>query len=235
MRRLLLAVLVLAGCGGEAAQGPPALEGTPWVVASGEASASFTDGTLSGSDGCNRYTTSYTIDGDTLRLGAIVTTKMACEPARMERADAFRAALERASRWRVEDEELTLLDDAGDEQLRLRGASPLGSWTLTSFLQGDAVTGPVDGAELTANFVDGTVSGSTGCNTYKAPYTLRGKALTIASPQATEIACSRPELTEQEALYLKALPLTASYTVAGSTLTLLTKAGTIVATYARDS
>lgn len=78
MRRLLLAVLVLAGCGGEAAQGPPALEGTPWVADSG-ASATFADGSLSGSDGCNRYTTRYSVEGDTLRLGAIATTEMACE------------------------------------------------------------------------------------------------------------------------------------------------------------
>lgn len=137
------------------------------------------------------------------------------------------------SRWQVDGDELALLDEGGTELLRFRAASPLGSWEVTSFLQKDAVTGPIEGTRITATFADGRVSGNAGCNTYTAPFTLDGGALTIAAPVATKTACVKPGLMEQEALYLKALPLTASYSVEGTTLTLLTKQGTIVATYAR--
>jgi len=35
---------------------------------------------MSGSTGCNRCSGPYTVDGDTLELGAIVSTQMACPP-----------------------------------------------------------------------------------------------------------------------------------------------------------
>jgi heat shock protein HslJ len=248
MRTLLVAAVALvlvAGCGDDeqqAAQGPAALEGTPWVLTGGldvdgwedvAPSATFAQGTVSGSSGCNRYSASYTMAGDKLALGEPLGTRMACEPAVTAVEDAFRAALQRVSRWRVTDEELVLLDGV-EELLRFRAASPIGDWTVTSFLQRDAVTGPLAGTEITATFDDdGMVSGSTGCNRYTAAFTLEAGALTIAPPVATRTKCVQPGLMEQEQLYLEALPLTASYSVEGSMLTLLTKAGTIVATYAR--
>lgn len=248
MRSLLLCVVllaVLAGCGDDeeqAAQGPAALEGTPWVLTGGldvdgwEAvapSATFAKGTVSGFSGCNRYSASYTMADDKLALGEAVGTKMACEPPVTAVEEAFGAALQRVSRWRVDDEELVLLDGE-DELLRFRAASPIGAWTVTSFLQRDAVTGPIAGTEITATFdAEGMVSGSTGCNRYTAAFTLEAGALTIAPPVATRTACVKAGLMEQEQLYLDALPLTASYSVEGAMLTLLTKEGTIVATYAR--
>jgi heat shock protein HslJ len=37
------------------------------------------DGTLAGSTGCNRFNGSYELDGTTLRVGPLATTRMACE------------------------------------------------------------------------------------------------------------------------------------------------------------
>ena len=48
---------------------------------------------------------------------------------------------------------------------------------------------------------------------------------------ATELACEIPAgVMEQEQAFLAALPRTARYTLEGRSLTLLTEAGTIVAT-----
>ena len=51
--------------------------------------AQFDDGRLSGHSGCNSYTASYEVDGDSLTIGPdIAGTNMACPPAQnaIERA-----------------------------------------------------------------------------------------------------------------------------------------------------
>ena len=52
---------------------------------------------------------------------------------------------------------------------------------------------------------DNRAFGSTGCNHWFAPYTLKGKHLTIGTPASTRKACA-PALMEQEQRYLAALP-----------------------------
>ncbi|RKQ93410.1 heat shock protein HslJ [Solirubrobacter pauli] len=235
-----LLLLLLTACGNDdrAASGAT-LEGTPWVLVSGvdvpgwEAatpSATFKAGTLSGSSGCNRYSTSYAAEGDTLRLGTVAGTRMACGSPAAEVEAAFTAALARVARWRTDGEQLVLADADDAEQLRFAPASPLGAWTVTSFLQRDAVTGPLEGTELTATFeADGTLSGHAGCNRYSAKWS---GDLEITGIFHTEMACAKP-LMEQEQRYLAALAKAAGFSVEGSTLTLLTATGTIAVTYAR--
>src|SRR5687767_10749075 len=114
----LLGLAMVSGCGddqGRAASSPP-LEGTPWVLSSGldvsgweqvAPSATFADGRMSGSNGCNRYSASYTLDGDTLELGQAMSTKVGCTPLADQVQSAFTAALERVASYRIEDAELT--------------------------------------------------------------------------------------------------------------------------------
>jgi len=250
MRTVLAAAVVLvllAGCGDgdeQAAQRPPALERTPWILASGldatdwqevAPSATFKGGTLSGSSGCNRYSTSYAVNGDALKLGTPAGTKMACGMPGDKVEAAFIAALSRVARFTATDEELTLRDVDGNELLVFHAASPTGDWKVTSFLQRDAVTGPLDGSRITASFHEGTLSGTTGCNRYTAAYTLDDGGLQIAPPVVTRSKCVRPGLMEQEQRYLAALATAAGFSVEGSSLTLLTATGTIAATYTRTS
>jgi META domain len=104
-----------------------------------------------------------TLDGDTLELGAIAATRMACPPPAGDVETAFVAALERAARWRVERDVLTLLDADDAELLEFEVAMPVGSWLATSILRRDALTSPIAGTELTALFAEsGEVSGDTG-------------------------------------------------------------------------
>jgi heat shock protein HslJ len=245
----LAALLVAApgaGCGGddEAAAEPPSFEGVPWVLASGvdvegwEAvapSVGFEEGRASGTTGCNRFTAQYTIDGEALEIGEIASTRMAC-PAPADAVErAYVAALGRVTAWREEDEELALLDADGAELLRYRAATPVGSWQATGLLQGDAVTSVLSGAKITASFVEGGVlTGSAGCNTYNASYATDGGRIEIAKPATTKKTCPEPAgIMEQEAAYLAALPLAASYRVAGRSLELLGAEGTLVASFAR--
>jgi heat shock protein HslJ len=239
--RRLVALAVLAavvGCGeddGGAAASGPTFEDVPWALETGP-SATFADGTVSGSAGCNRYTASYTVDGDALEIGPAASTNMACPPPadRVERE--YLAALERVAAWQLDGGELVLDDADGKERLRFSEASPAGAWVATSFRQRDAVSSPLPGTEVTAVFgADGTLAGTAGCNTYRATYDTDGAAITIGEPAATKKACTTPEgVMEQELAYLSALPLAASYTVEGDRLSLLTTEGTYVAIYERS-
>lgn len=67
---------------------------------------------LSGSSGCNRYFASYTLTGDRLHIGAMGSTRMMCDPLRMEQEDRFFQALSTAERCELSQGEL-LIEYAG--------------------------------------------------------------------------------------------------------------------------
>jgi heat shock protein HslJ len=240
----LLAPVLVTACGGDDETGadqPATVEGVPWVLASGAGfeaggaapTATFADGRVTGTTGCNRYSGTYTLDGGRLAIEPGPTTRKACAPPADAVEQAYLAALGRVSGWRVDDGDLVLLAD-GAPALRFRAASPAGSWTVTSLATPDAVTSPIPGTELTATFAeDGTLSGSAGCNTYTATYTATGGDIAISPPAATQKLCPEPEgVSEQETAYLTALPQAARFGMGEHGLELLRADGTIVATYA---
>jgi len=236
---LFLGLAVISGCGddsdnGAAATGPAAIEGVPWALESGP-SATFTDGTVSGFGGCNQYSAPYTLDGDKLDIGHASSTLMGCAPPADKIERDYLAALDRVATWERSGDELILSDKDGKELLRFTQPTVTGSWDATSFLQGDAVSSPLPGTKVTAEFKDdGTLTGSAGCNTYHSTYKATGGTITIDPPSATEMACTGPAgVMEQEQAYLDALPRAVSYRVEGARLSLLTAKGTYVASYER--
>ena len=248
----LLVIATAAGCGGDedgdgdSVADASSIEGVPWVLASGvdvagweevAPSATFEGGRVAGSTGCNRYTGSYTIDGDVLELGQIASTRMACLPPGDAVEREYVAALERVAAWDVEDDELVLHDGDHEEVLRFAVATPVGTWEATGILQGSAVSSPIAGTEITASFAEsGALTGSAGCNTYTATYTTDRGAIEIAEAAATEKHCPEPEgIMEQEAAYLAALPQAVGYRISGRVLDLVTAEGTSVVTYTRRS
>jgi heat shock protein HslJ len=243
----LLGVL-LSGCGDSsderASTGPASFEGIPWVLTAGldapgaatyAPSAAFEDGKVTGSTGCNRYSAPFTQAGDRLEIGTIASTQMACEAPATAVEREFLDALGRVARWRSDGDALVLADEDGAELLRFGALSPKGSWVATSFRQRDAVSSVLLDTEITATFAqEGTLTGSAGCNPYRAGYTTDGGAITIEAPVATKKACTAPDgVMEQEQAYLAALPRAERYRVEGQQLTLLAADGTIVATYRR--
>jgi heat shock protein HslJ len=70
---------------------------------------------LSGSDGCNRFTGSYQLLGDTVTFGQMAGTQMACIDASAEIQRAFREVLKRANLLTVTGERLVLFNTAGNQ------------------------------------------------------------------------------------------------------------------------
>jgi heat shock protein HslJ len=249
--RLVVALLVVAatvfaaGCGGgdegDAADSP-GLEGVPWLVTGGidvegrqraRPSASFEEGRVTGSTGCNEYGAPYTADGSALEIGELMMTLIGCQGLAGRVETAFVAALERVAAWRVEEQELVLLDADDTDLLRFEAATPVGVWDATGFLRGDALVSPIAGTEITAAFSrGGDLTGSAGCNPYATTYTAEGGALEIAEISVTEIACPDPEgVMEQESAFLDALASATGFRVDGETLQLLRGDGTRVADF----
>ncbi len=241
----LLVLGFATGCGGEegGGKGATSFEGQPWVLASGVAvpedaavappSATFEGGTVGRSTGCNRYTATYTVDGDSLEIGQIATTRMACPPPADAVEMAYVAALGDVSGWHSEDGALVLIGADGAELLSYVPATPVGSWQVTGLLRGDAFTSLLAGTKLTARFGDdGELSGSAGCNRYTGSYTSGKGAIEIPPPAATRKACAEPAgVMEQEAAYLTVLPSAVTYRVDGRSLELLSADGTRLVTY----
>lgn len=86
------------------------------------AAASEQAGRVSGSGGCNRYFGSYTLTGDRLHIRAMGSTRMMCDPVRMEQEGRFFQALSTAERCELSQGELLIVYARG----RLRFAPAVG-------------------------------------------------------------------------------------------------------------
>ena len=49
---------------------------------------------MSGSSGCNTYSGGYKLDGSTVTIGPLASTRMACDQALMDQETAFLTALQ---------------------------------------------------------------------------------------------------------------------------------------------
>lgn len=132
----LVPVLLLGACGGGDGSSGGSLEGPTWTLVSYaadgdqlpvpdgvEATATFADGTVQGSSGCNSFNGSYELDGDGLTFGPLASTLMACEPPQSDVEAAVFAGLDATTSYRLEDGTLMLLDEAGAELLEYEETS----------------------------------------------------------------------------------------------------------------
>jgi heat shock protein HslJ len=225
--------------GSETTSAEPAassLAGTAWDLAAVDGSAvqvegvswiAFGDGgEATGSGGCNDFNGPYTEDGGSLTIGPLAATLRACtDPALEEQEAAFFAALDATQQFSLTESELTLQDGEGGElavlAAREQAAGIAGSWEVTGFNNGaEAVVSPIVDTEITAEFAeDGTVSGSSGCNTYTGGYTLEGDTVAIGPLASTRMACEEPEgVMDQEQQYLVALESAATWSIRGDIL-----------------
>lgn len=68
------------------------------------------DGTVTGSAGCNTFSGTYAVDGTSLGVGPLGTTKMACADPTMFVESAFLAALRGVTGWSVRPDGRLVLD-----------------------------------------------------------------------------------------------------------------------------
>jgi len=119
---LTLAALAVAACAPSRTPSTP-LDGSSWLLAdlNGQAvlpetpvTLNFESGRIHGTDGCNRYSGSYTQQGTKLSIGKdIVSTKMACAGPVMQQAMAYIAALTQAATFKLDGQQLRLSDANG--------------------------------------------------------------------------------------------------------------------------
>jgi len=244
------AALSPAAAPARAASGADPLAGSAWALSQlgGQApvphatvSIAFAPGGgLSGSDGCNRYSSTYAFADKSLRLsGPIAQTKMACAKTISMQANRYIDALQRMAGYSLDDTNLRLLDAGGSalatfiaQWLSLPGSS----WTVTGYNNGkQAVVSVLPGTELNASFgANGRLTGSAGCNTYVADFDAEGHALSIGVPRTTRKACAQPTgIMRQETAYTTALQQVTNYRIDGDRLELRTAAGALAATMAR--
>jgi heat shock protein HslJ len=243
---LLVFALLLAACGGNA--GAPSLAGTSWVLEqiNGQPILENTMPTLSFRDGeeagghtsCNNFGGSYEAKNGKLTFGPLFSTQMAClEPGVMEQEAAYLQALQSAGAYELREGQLLVLDASGQvvlifspQDLRLEGRT----WTLTAFNDGQNLVSVQRDTKLYADFKDGNISGSGGCNNYNGPFTQDGNNLYLSfGPIAsTRMACREPAgVMEQESAYLAALSKVARYNINGNRLTLFDADGLVMAEF----
>lgn len=214
-------------------------DGQPHAVPNSvEATATFANGSVSGSGGCNRYTASYTVDAGKLTIGLAASTMMACPEPQTAVEQPFMAALAATRAYQIEDGQLSLLDAGGQKIATFKAWQPVAlkgiTWRATVYNNGrGAAVSLINGSEITATFdADGVLSGSAGCNQYRAAYVTEGSSITIQAPAATRKTCSSPDgVMRQESEYLKALPTAATYAIQGRQLELRTAKGALVALF----
>jgi len=147
---LLLACLVLVGCTLSIPSATPAagtaipepeqeLAGTDWqLIAFGDAGAATpvltgstvtlafsADGQAGGNGGCNSYGSDYTVKGDTVTFGELISTLMACADQNVtEQEQQYLAALSAANRFERTADTLTIWFDDGAGELNFVATSP---------------------------------------------------------------------------------------------------------------
>lgn len=236
------AALALAAC---ASTGDSAsLEGTLWELESyrntdGEtvdaipgsgARIEFQDGQASGTSGCNNFFGPYEVDGNSITIGPLGATLMACPGPLGEQEFGYLAALGSAETYEISGDTLTLSDGEGEVVATFTVGEPLSltgvTWIATGVNNGrGGVQSVVIGNEITAVFgEDGSLSGSAGCNNYSGTYEVDGENMTIGPLAVTQMFCEQPEGTmEQEAEYLAALGTVATWNITGDQLDLRTE------------
>lgn len=88
-------------------------EPVPAIPAARRPHLIFGDGTaVTGSDGCNRLTGSYTVEGEALTFGPLIATQMACQDT-VGLQRRFRGVLRGTGHWRLNNGHLELYGATG--------------------------------------------------------------------------------------------------------------------------
>jgi heat shock protein HslJ len=207
--------------------------GAPAVPGS-EATILFSAGKAGGTTGCNRYTGAYTENGNgTIAFGVMTATMMACPGPQMQQERAFLKALNDAASYALAEGRLTLKGANGNELATLeprKSAGLVGTiWSATGINNGrQAVVSLAAGSEVTMTLAsNGRLSGSGGCNSYSADYTVDGDRIEIAMIVQTERACLDTNIMEQEQAFFRALTSATTYRIDGEKLELRDDAGAL--------
>lgn len=179
------------------------LNGKPYTFVGNDnnyASLQFTKGEPSrvgGNTGCNNIMGDADVsNGNSLKFGALATTKMAC-PGNDNNESEFLLALNGVTSYSISDTQLVLKN--GETILaRLNGVSTemanqlSGRWEL-NYISGPKITFeglyPGNKPFIAFNFADKSIMGNTSCNGFSSKYTIKGNAIHFADGLQTMMFC----------------------------------------------
>ena len=107
-------------------------------------------------------------------------------------------------------------------------------WVLESYGDRGSPTIIIEDSTVSAEFTEGQINGSAGCNNYFGSYEVSGKNLTFGPVASTEMYCMDPEgIMDQEYAYLKSLGQAETYEISGGKL-LITCTGDQLLTFEEE-
>jgi heat shock protein HslJ len=183
-----------------------------------------------GSAGCNRYSGTYSLEGDRLTINILAVTAMMCD-ASMETEDAFLAALQDELTFQIQYNRLILTSE--NNTLLFLGERPslAGDWRL---LRMGTPEDPVDitfEQTILAEFMieemaaTGLISGTTPCQEYTAGFFIDRDFVTFGTPEMINLnQCD--DMSEIETQYFEALQNAAQYEFSRGNLILRDGEGT---------
>jgi heat shock protein HslJ len=181
--------------------------------------ATFADGILNGSAGCNQYRSQYQTRHRRVTISPATTTRKSCPPAIIEQEQAFLNALLTTRTYRLNDQGQLLIrykTEAGPQVLTFNPAPvalPLENTAWTVVAWSDQPDFPIANTTLTLRFADaGNAGGSSGCNSFGANYTTTGNTLTVKVGVSTLRVCL-VAIDQQEKAYFAALGAVNSYQI----------------------
>lgn len=242
---LAVGLLALTACGeqtGTGSDGPSIRLDGAWVLTSATVDGTdldldvprpvtlTVDGTkATGQSACNMYFADLTIDGATVTFGTIGGTEMACEEPLMSLEGAYWSALARITGWSRIGETLVLTGDGvrfefGSAPVEEPAALVGTTWTLESLLEDATASSVIARPATLVLHEDGTVTGSTGCRTFRGTWTQQGDRLVFGPLATTKIAC-KGAAGAQDAHVLKVLHGSVPFNLDGRALTLVSSNG----------
>lgn len=186
----------------------------------------FAEGMFSGYAGCNWFGAPFNLDGATITFAAAERTARDClGEGVLAQEETFLQALSAAASYTLIGDQLTIQYEGGALNFQAM-PDPAGppftgtNWVLWQMNYGDDSSRPQGNIPLTALFTEGKLSGSGGCNSYFADYTLDGISVSLGPVGATKIACEEP-LASQESQFFAYLGSVRTLTVSQNLLLLI--------------
>ncbi|MFV0589958.1 MAG: META domain-containing protein [Draconibacterium sp.] len=189
---------------------------------------------ISGIDNCNSFSgTINRIDESNIELGTLAGTQKMCPD--MSISKAFNAALNAVKTYRLNENSLIFMDEAGDEVLEFtKGAEAkvlLNDIWVAEIVDGETVADKTKLPSLEIHSADMQAMGSDGCNNFSGKITMLTNTELVFGPLAgTKKMCPDMQIPTK---FNKMIPRVRSYKIANLKLTLLDDQGEVLAVFTK--
>ena len=192
------------------------------VMAGTTITLAFLEGSrVAGSGGCNRYTSSYAVEGEAITFSRVLSTRRFCEAEGvMDQERAYFDALETASRFELSGSQLTIEYGDGGRLIFIHADVLGGSqWRLVSYGAPGAETPVIAGSAVTLVFSGAEGAGGTGgCNVFGGSYAVDEDTISFSEIFSTQRFCMESGVMDQERAYFEALESAVRFELFGDQL-----------------